>query len=173
MNDDRDPWYAMSENFPLVPIFIRRLSDRWGQTVWDHGRARVELAHDLGWIQQRCTLAHEMHHLVAGQPCEPLCARDERKVREATARWLLPDVDEFGAVLARTDVAAAARALYVTKAVLVDRLASLTAEEESQLGGWLEAPDSDDAPRAAYGPRKSPTLGCRRAGRTPPAPLGQ
>lgn len=175
MRDDRDPWYAMSENFPLVPIYVKRLPGKWGQTVWDDGHARVEIAHDLGWIQQRSTLAHEMHHLVAGQPCRSMCERDEREVREATARWLLPDVDEIGSTLAQHDVAEAAKRLYVTKAVLADRLASLTGTEEERLGRWLGEDDGDvDAPRAAYGPRRLVcTAPCLRAGRTPPNPRGQ
>lgn len=166
---ERDPWRALATSWPWIPVYVRRLPDVWGQTIWpDSGKPYIELAHDLGPIQQRCTLAHEMHHLEAGRPCRSLCDRDEREVREATARWLLPDLAPVGGTLASAAVPAAAERLNVTTQVLVDRLASLTEVEEAELAAMLPASSGSVAgrARAADGPRRCTAApACRRPAR--------
>ncbi|HEU5008810.1 MAG TPA: ImmA/IrrE family metallo-endopeptidase, partial [Jatrophihabitantaceae bacterium] len=109
---------------------------------------------DLGPVQQRCTLAHELHHLEFGRPCGSFCDDNEREVVEATARWLLPDLAPVGAALRTQDVEAAARDLGVTRQVLADRLCTLTEHEEIELAAMLTpATDAGDV-RAAHGPRR-------------------
>lgn len=140
MRPDRDPWQTLATYWPKVNVFIRVLSDVWGQTIWpDRGPAYIELAHDLGPIQQRCTLAHELHHLEFGRPCTSFCGDNEREVCEATARWLLPDLEVVGNALAVHDVATAAGELSVTRKVLTDRLSSLGEREEDELGRLLKS----------------------------------
>ena len=154
--NDRDPWQVLDASWPWVKIRIVHAPDRWGQTVWINGKPHIELAHDLGHIQQRCTLAHELHHLEIGQPCTPYCGGNERTVVEATARWLLPDIDALGGHLADQDIDTAARELEVTRQVLIDRLTTLSADEETRLGALLGTATDAGAGRAAHGLRRFP-----------------
>jgi hypothetical protein len=87
------------------------------------------LAFDLGRIQRRCTLAHELHHVIKGEPCTPLCPDDEADVIEQTARFLLPDLEPVADALSRLDLERAAEALNVTRNVLLDRLDGFTEPE--------------------------------------------
>jgi len=158
MSVDTDPWQYLARNLPHVKVHIRAMTDRWGQAVWVNGAPSIELAHDLGRVEQRCTLAHEVHHIMAGAPCVSLCADNELQVIEATARWLLPDLDAVGAALCEHDVVTAAARLDVTVTVLNDRLHTLTAMEEVELAAMI-APSTDDeggAVAACGGPRRTP-----------------
>lgn len=129
---DPDPWVALAQNWPAVAIYIRVMSDRWGQTIWSrNGPPYIELAHDAGAVQQRCTLAHEYHHLDLGADA------DEQQVREATARWLLPDLSLIGVELEDRGVRVAADRLHVTSKVLNDRLTTLTVHEGAELAAFL------------------------------------
>lgn len=129
---DPDPWVALAQNWPAVKIYIRVMPDRWGQTIWSHsGPPYIELAHDASVIQQRCTLAHEYHHLDLGAEA------DEQDVREATARWLLPDLSRVGVELEKRGVRVAAERLQVTSKVLNDRLTTLTTHEGAELATFL------------------------------------
>jgi hypothetical protein len=151
---DRNPWQALAANWPWIQVYVRNLPERWGQTIWDGAKPHIELAHDLGPIQQRCTLTHEMFHLEFGEPCRSFCDDNERKVIDATARWLLPDVGELGGALARSDVHAAAEQLEVTVAVLADRITMLSHDESGQLAGMISAGKVGlSEARAAYGQR--------------------
>lgn len=166
----RDPLAALETDFPLVKIWVRRLPDTYAQTIWEGAQPRIEIAADLGPIVQRVALAHEMQHLVAGEPCTSLCGNNERAVVDATAKWLLPDIQEIGQALAAQPLAAAAIRLEVTSEVLMQRLAAMTDEEHEQLGGLL--PGGSDPPgllRAAHGPRRVQprTRPCHASGRTP------
>jgi hypothetical protein len=154
----RDPWQYLARNFPHVKVHIRAMNNRWGQCVWVRGKPHIELASDLGKIEQRCCLAHEIQHLIAGQPCISFCADNENDVIEATARWLLPDLDEVGAALREHDIITAAEQLGVTLGILNDRLHTLTAAEDEQLTELLEPSDEPAGVMAAYGePRRRGT----------------
>jgi hypothetical protein len=63
---------------------------------------------------------------------------NEREVREATARWLLPDLACIGGLLAEQDVGTAAGELHVTLRVLTDRLCTLNEREEDELAEMLK-----------------------------------
>jgi Zn-dependent peptidase ImmA (M78 family) len=146
-----DPWHFLHDRFPNVKVYIRAMADRWGQTVWqDDGTARIEIAHDLGPIEQRCCLAHEIQHLIAGRPCTDLCSRNERSVIEATARWLLPAIAAIGSVLSDLDIASAALHLGVTLSILNDRLHTLTPDEEQALAEYLPRNEEPAGAMAAY-----------------------
>ena len=154
---DPDPWTALGEAYPGTEVHYRHLPDRWGQTLWlEDGTVRIELALDLDYVQQRCTLAHELHHLIAGRPCVALCDTNEREVVEATARWLLPDLAELGGLLRRLDAARAAARLDVTVDVVNDRVVTLTPAERETLAGILGPGTDAPATRAAHGARRNP-----------------
>jgi Zn-dependent peptidase ImmA (M78 family) len=151
----RDPWQYLARNHPNVKVHIRAMSNRWGQCVWVRGKPHIELASDLGAVEQRCCLAHEIQHLIAGQPCISFCADNEAGVIEATARWLLPDLDEIGATLRDHDIVTAAAHLGVTLSILNDRLHNLAPSEDEELAAMLTASSEPAGVMAAYGqPRR-------------------
>lgn len=83
----------------------------------------------LDGMQRRCILAHELEHLDRGAPCETLRASIERRVLNAAARYLLPDLDLLADTLAVYDWHRSTDELWVTFPVLVDRLKNLTEKE--------------------------------------------
>lgn len=174
-----DPWQALDKRFPRVKVYYRTMPNRWAQTIWpEAGPPFIEIAHDLGPIQQRCTLAHEYQHLVYGKPCASFCDANEAEVVEATARWLLPDLAALGAVLKHHDSKSAARLLEVTGRVLDERMTYLTDVEADELAGYLSPPLQTAEARAAHGPRRTPGRRphhCRttREPDAPATPLGQ
>lgn len=125
-----DPWQYMDEHHPDIPVRFRTdLGDKWGETVWIDGHPEIHLAVDLGAIQARCTLLHEIGHVERGAPCRPYCPDDEAQVSERTARWMLPDITEIAHHLREGDLRDAARLLGVTRLVLTERLQTMTDEE--------------------------------------------
>lgn len=93
------------------------------------GSIEIHLGHDLDKVQRRVTLAHEIHHVLRGRPCRPLCPDDEEDVREDTARWFMPDPAMVGHVLATRTIVQAAEHLEITPDVLFDRVDSFTDDE--------------------------------------------
>ncbi|GAB3042338.1 ImmA/IrrE family metallo-endopeptidase [Sediminivirga luteola] len=104
------------------------------------GVSIIYLRKDLRQVERRCTLAHELTHLRLGhRGC--VDPRTEAEVRRLTALRLvsLPQLLD-AARWAGTD-AELARELWVTRAVLADRLAALSPAERAQLdrvadGAW-------------------------------------
>lgn len=115
------------------------LGTRWGQTIWRDGVPEIHIAFDLGKIQRRCTLAHELHHVLNGPPCRPLCPDDEADVIEQTARYLLPELPSIAGAVALHDLTEAAEILNVTRNVLCERLDALTDDELRRFGEMLAA----------------------------------
>ncbi len=75
--------------------------------------------------ERRCTIAHEIEHILNGGPMPPLLvAKEERQAREATARKMLPSIHAIGDALAwaQGDIAEAAEELWVDEQTLKDRL---------------------------------------------------
>jgi Zn-dependent peptidase ImmA (M78 family) len=137
----------LQDRHPEVSIHLRTdLGTRWGQTIWRNGVPEIHLAYDLGKVQRRCTLAHELHHVLNGPPCRPLCPEDEADVIEQTARYLLPDLPSVAGAVALRDLTEAAATLNVTRNVLTERLDSLT-EDEMRTFGELLAALSDPSPK--------------------------
>lgn len=161
-----DPWMYLADRHPEVRVFVRAdLGRRWGQTVWREGVPEIHLAVDLGKIQRRCTLAHELHHVMRGAPCRPLCPQDEADVIEETARFLLPDLRIVAATLASADLARAAEQLMVTRNVLTDRLDGLTDEELAELAELLAERTEPADGQAACIDTDSARSNPRRSGR--------
>lgn len=168
-----DPWVYLETRHPEVKVFLRAdLGLRWGQTLWRDGVPEIHLAVDLGKIQRRCTLAHELQHVMRGAPCRPLCPQDEADVVEETARWLLPDLAQVAAMLARYALPEAAERLMVTRNVLTDRLDALTEDELAELQEALagQSRPSDGQAACFYAGPRSPKRSvrvcrhrCRRA----------
>lgn len=130
----------LQDRHPEVKIRLKAdLGTRWGQTIWRDGVPEIQLALDLGKIQRRCTLAHELHHVLNGPPCRPLCPDDEADVLEQTARYLLPDLAAVAGAVAMYDLTEAADVLMVTRNVLTDRIDSLTEEELARFGEMVRA----------------------------------
>lgn len=138
---DPNPWLYLKEHWSDVPVYIRLLGGDWGRTIWTPDGPQIYLAHTLGPIARRVTLAHEIQHLEHGLPHD--LDENEQVVVADTARWLLPDVDEIGHRLVDLDVARAARELQVTRSVLLDRLDVLTHAEQGRLGVLLTKASSD------------------------------
>jgi urocanate hydratase len=83
-------------------------------------------------------VAHECAHLEYGRPHVTLKFSEEAKVRNAAARWLLPDLALIGETLATYDAHRAAQELWVTFPVLIDRLNDLTDAESYYVQSFRE-----------------------------------
>jgi hypothetical protein len=125
-----NPYTYLAEVFPDVEVRAADLGDDWGLTEWDaNGNATIYLAYDLGAIQRRCVLAHEIHHVRKGAPCRSRCPFDEEDCRDETARWLLPDIRALGELMARYPITIAAERLKVIPDVINDRVDNFTEAE--------------------------------------------
>ena len=89
----------------------------------------IWLHEGMSQVQRRCALAHELAHVRAGHEAHQ-SAVVEADVRAAVARYLLPDLEAVADALVWAHTQAeAAEELWVTEAVLVDRLEGLSAQE--------------------------------------------
>lgn len=123
-----NPWQRAGDDWPHVQIVRLDLGAyRRAETRWLAGEpVGVVLNASLDQRERRCALAHELEHLDRGAPCGTLRARIEQQVLNATARYLLPDLDQLAETVAVYDLRRAASELWVTWHVLVDRLNGLT-----------------------------------------------
>nr|DAS05838.1 MAG TPA: HTH-type transcriptional regulator [Caudoviricetes sp.] len=94
---------------------------------------RIWIATGLTVRERRCTLAHELVHIDLGLVSDVTWAAEQR-VRDVTARRLLPDIDAVASALAGgVDMATASDELWVTEDVLTDRLTTLADAERAML----------------------------------------
>lgn len=94
---------------------------------------RIWIATGLTIRERRCTLAHELAHIDLGLIVDVTWAAEQR-VRDVTARRLLPDIDAVASALAGgVDMATASEELWVTEDVLTDRLTTLADAERAML----------------------------------------
>ena len=113
----------------MVQIFKVKLPDGVasctdGTDIW--------LDERLNEVQERCAVAHELEHIARGHSrAQPEAV--EMEVRYATALKLLPPGTPALCKGAKS-LAAAARALGVTRQVLMDRAALATHEEVVEAG---------------------------------------
>lgn len=126
-----NPWRHLEQNWPDVSVRFEDIGRMRGFTTWpaDGGPPYITLNTRLSQVQRRCTLAHETRHLERGMPCDGWRDQDERRVRAAAARWLLPVIGIVATALSVADVFGAAETLWVTVPVLMDRLHYQTAAE--------------------------------------------
>lgn len=129
-----DPW-AELRTMPHIDLVWGGLPAGWrgatdGRTIW--------LSANLTQRERRSTLAHELTHirlgLLGAQP--PAC---EERVRVATARWLLPDLDAVADALSDSTPEDAALDLWVADDILMTRLAHLTAGERDHMSRIVAA----------------------------------
>lgn len=129
-----DPWQRLGRHYPAVAVRYADLGMDWGRALWLDGRPMEIVMHQrLTQVQRRVTLAHELEHLDRGAPCDTLRATIERRVLDATARYLLPDLDLVARTVAVYDLHRAAHELWVTVPVLIDRLRGLSVSELDQV----------------------------------------
>lgn len=103
-----------------------------GQLGATDGR-RIWIATGLTARERRCTLAHELVHIDLDLVSDVAWASEQR-VRDVTARRLLPDIDAVASSLAGgVDVATESDELWVTEDILTDRLTNLNDEESNHL----------------------------------------
>lgn len=94
---------------------------------------RIWIANGLTVRERRCTLAHELVHIDLGLVSDVTWASEQR-VRDVTARRLLPDIDAVASALAGgVDISTASDELWVTEDVLTDRLTTLADAERAML----------------------------------------
>lgn len=94
---------------------------------------RIWIATGLTVRERRCTLAHELVHIDLGLVSDVTWASEQR-VRDVTARRLLPDIDAVASALAGgVDISTASDELWVTEDVLTDRLTTLADAERAML----------------------------------------
>lgn len=122
-----DPWSVLRSRPDLTLVWAGDLPPHWRGCT--DGHSTILIRTGLSQTERRCTLAHELihirHHHDGHQP-----AAVERQVRAETARWLIPDLHLIRDALLMPDPA---DQLWVTPAVLHDRLASLTDDERASL----------------------------------------
>lgn len=118
-----DPWAVLP---PHVAVHHSRL-DRLAAVT--DGHATIWLDDRLTAVEQRCALTHELVHLELGHVGHQPPAI-EVKVRERTARWLVPLERLWEVRHWQGPLHLLAEDLGVTTAVLQDRLRWLTEEEE-------------------------------------------
>ena len=128
-----NPW-AWLRSRPSIDLVWGGLPVGWrgatdGSTIW--------IAERLTQRERRSTLAHEITHIELGLlgPQSPVC---EERVRVATARWLLPDLDAIADALADSTPEEAATDLWVADDILATRLAHLTAGERDHISRTAE-----------------------------------
>lgn len=112
-----------------LPTGVRGLTD---------GHSRIWLHRRLLQRERRAALAHELVHIERGhRGCQPPSI--ERAVRQAVARWLLPDLravcDEL--VFYAGHLELVAEALWVDRVTVEARLECLTAGEREYLSTRL------------------------------------
>ena len=92
----------------------------------------IYLHESLNAVQMLCALTHEAIHVERGQGTRQL-ESEEMAVRYETARRLLP-LDRIAGVCKSGTLSETAKALGVTKRVLMDRAATLTDSQASEAG---------------------------------------
>lgn len=105
-----------------------------------HHTKTVTLDRSLLQVERRCTIAHEVRHILRGPvPADPvLAAREELAVEQATARLLI-DVHRLGEALAWSeDLHEVADELWVDPALLRVRLDHLHPAERAYLHRRLD-----------------------------------
>lgn len=110
----------------------------------DHETSEVVMLNGLTQAERRCTIAHEMQHVVRGPVLPHMVEREEREVDKIAARLLLPDIQAVGEALAwaQRDIVEAAEELWVDVDTLRARLANLHPSERGYLKIRLSEPSS-------------------------------
>ena len=121
------PWRSLREREDItlhwadLPAPLHAVTD--GTTVWMHDR--------LLQTERRCAIAHELVHIERGTRC--VDDAEEQRVRRITAQRLIDTAELVRAVQWADTVEEAADELWVTPAVLADRLTGLSPVERAMI----------------------------------------
>lgn len=121
----------MHAAFPAVRVEFTRLDGRCGET---NGRDLIRLDKRLLQVERRCTLAHELVHLEAGEGRACSASREREVNRIAAARLISLEALVKAARWARSPVELAEE-LWVTTSMLEARCETLTAAELFAVAG--------------------------------------
>lgn len=117
-----------------------------GLTDFDRNEVILDPVQNVTQADRRCTIAHEMHHLIRGPVPRHLTAREEAEIDKQTSRLLLPDIKKVGEALAWShDLAEAADELWVDEDTLKIRLKHLHPAERGYLRSRLHEPGDHSA----------------------------
>ncbi len=126
-----NPWDHLHATFPSVRVEFARLDGRCGET---NGRDLIRLDKRLLQVERRCTLAHELVHLEAGEG-RPCSASREREVNQIAAARLVPFEALVKAARWARSPLELAEELWVTPLMLEARCETLTASELFAVAG--------------------------------------
>lgn len=126
-----NPWDHLRTTFPSVRVEFARLEGRCGET---NGRDLIRLDKRLLQVERRCTLAHELVHLEAGEG-RPCSASREREVNRIAAARLVPFEALVKAARWARGPLELAEELWVTPSMLEARCETLTAAELFAVAG--------------------------------------
>nr|WP_084813969.1 MULTISPECIES: ImmA/IrrE family metallo-endopeptidase [Dermabacter] len=112
-------------------VEFTRLEGRCGET---NGRDLIRLDKRLLQVERRCTLAHELVHLEAGEGRACTASREREVNRVAAARLISLEALVAASRWAR-DPAELAEELWVTRSMLEARCETLTAAELFAVAG--------------------------------------
>ena len=126
-----NPWDHLRTTFPRVRVEFARLEGRCGET---NGRDVIRLDKRLLQVERRCTLAHELVHLEAGEGRACSAAREREVNRIAAARLVQFEALVKAARWARSPIELAEE-LWVTTSMLEARCETLTASELFAVAG--------------------------------------
>lgn len=117
-----------------------------GLTDFDRNEVILDPVQNRTSADRRCTITHEMHHLIRGPVPRHLTEREEREIDKQAARLLLPDIKRIGEALAWAhDLTEAAEELWVDEDTLKIRLQHLHPAERGYLRGRLHDPGHHSA----------------------------
>jgi Zn-dependent peptidase ImmA (M78 family) len=123
-------WVLEQLGIPVVRTWLR---DTWG--AWVPSRRKVVIASGLSDVQERCVLAHEVEHIIAGDgDCNgmvgPVAIHQERYADKEAARKLIAISDLCEVAQWADNIRIAAAELNVTERMVRVRLNDLDGE------GW-------------------------------------
>lgn len=133
------PWRAFRALTDVRLRWAHLPDEMFGYTNYEANE--VVLAHDLTQAERRCTIAHEVEHILRGPVPPHLIEREEKAVDRNVARLLLPNIDEVADALAwANDIVTAAEELWVDEGTLKARLTYLHPAERAYLKNRLGGP---------------------------------
>lgn len=105
-----------------------------GLTDFDTNEVVLDPDQNVTQADRRCTIAHEMHHLIRGPVPPHLQRREEVEIDKQAARLLLPDVERIAdAMIWAHGLGEAAEELWVDEDTLRVRLRHLHPAERGYL----------------------------------------
>jgi hypothetical protein len=127
------PWRTFRDLIDWTLEWSHLPSGVWGVTDFD--TRTVTLRHGMNQAERRCTIAHEIQHILRGPAPVGLEEWEEELVDRNAARFLLPSVEAIGDALVWADwnQFVAAEELWVDELILAARLRYLHPSEKGYL----------------------------------------